>query len=237
MGIQVTHLSLTLPEGVDAEKINAEFDNVCSKITAPVAAVALRRRVEIKGLPRPMLRESFMTIQPEPHGSGLCYYGRPPCPDDIGQKGAIAREPGRGNDMRPTASASSYETPAQLSIEFLERLLRGYIVRNFRVRLWDGNVWGQQQQSRFTLALKHPGALRAMFLAPSELTLGEAYIYDDFDIEGDIEAALDLGDYLLGQDRSLRERLRMAELLRRLPASGRPRGPTARQPARIGPFW
>jgi cyclopropane-fatty-acyl-phospholipid synthase len=152
-------------------------------------------------------------------------------PREIGQDGAVTGEPDRENDMRVAASASLCETPGQLSIEFLERLLRGYMARNFRVRLWDGSVWGQQQQSRFTLTLKHPGALRAMFLAPSELTLGEAYIYDDFDIEGDIEAALDLGDYLLGQDRSLRERLPLAELLRRLPASGRPR--VGRQPAKL----
>jgi len=42
-----------------------------------------------------------------------------------------------------------------------------------------------------------------MFLSPSELALGEAYIYDDFDIEGDIEAAFDLADYLLGRERNL----------------------------------
>jgi hypothetical protein len=43
-------------------------------------------------------------------------------------------------------------------------------------------------------------------LSPSELKLGEAYIYDDFNIEGDIEAAFDLADYLLGQGRCLRGR-------------------------------
>lgn len=43
--------TLMLPEGVDAEKINAEFNNGLLEITAPVAAAALPRRVEIKGLP------------------------------------------------------------------------------------------------------------------------------------------------------------------------------------------
>jgi len=37
---------------VDAEKINAEFNNGSLEITAPVAAAALPRRVEIKGLPK-----------------------------------------------------------------------------------------------------------------------------------------------------------------------------------------
>jgi HSP20 family protein len=45
--------TLTLPEGVDAEKMNAEFNNGLLEITAPVAAAALPRRVEIKSLPKP----------------------------------------------------------------------------------------------------------------------------------------------------------------------------------------
>ena len=34
-----------------------------------------------------------------------------------------------------------------------------------------------EKQPRFTIILKRPEALRAMFLSPSELKLGEAYIY------------------------------------------------------------
>jgi cyclopropane-fatty-acyl-phospholipid synthase len=78
---------------------------------------------------------------------------------------------------------------------------------------------GTEKQALFTLVLKHAGALRAMFLSPSELTLGEAYIYDDFDIEGDIEAAFDLADYLLGQERSPGESVDLRERLRKLPTS------------------
>jgi len=44
--------SLMLPEGVDAEKISAEFNNGLLEITAPVAAAVLPRRVEIKSLPK-----------------------------------------------------------------------------------------------------------------------------------------------------------------------------------------
>jgi cyclopropane-fatty-acyl-phospholipid synthase len=62
-----------------------------------------------------------------------------------------------------------------------------------------------------------------MFSSPSELTLGEAYIYDDFDIEGDIEAAFDLADYLLGQERSPRETFDLKERLEKVPKSDRPR--------------
>ncbi|MBZ5653333.1 MAG: Hsp20/alpha crystallin family protein [Acidobacteriia bacterium] len=44
--------TLTFPEGLDTEKINAEYNNGLLDITAPVAAAALPRLVEIKGLPK-----------------------------------------------------------------------------------------------------------------------------------------------------------------------------------------
>ncbi|MGC2231174.1 MAG: Hsp20/alpha crystallin family protein, partial [Candidatus Acidiferrum sp.] len=40
--------TIELPEGVNTEKFNAEYVNGVLEITAPVAAVALPRRIEIK---------------------------------------------------------------------------------------------------------------------------------------------------------------------------------------------
>ena len=115
------------------------------------------------------------------------------------------------------------ETPVQISADFLEHLFAGYHRRDFLVRFWDGSRWGRTDQPRFTLVLQHPGALRAMFLSPSELTLGEAYIYNDFDIEGDIKAALEMGEYLLSQEYGLSERLHLGTILGKLPIHDRPR--------------
>jgi cyclopropane-fatty-acyl-phospholipid synthase len=70
-----------------------------------------------------------------------------------------------------------------------------------------------------------------MFLSPSELTLGKAYIFDALDVEGDIEAAFDLADYLLGRDISLPSSLHLARLLRKLPAVRQPRN--GRPPATL----
>ena len=39
---------LTLPEGVDVEKLTAQFTNGVLELTAPLAAAALPRRIEIK---------------------------------------------------------------------------------------------------------------------------------------------------------------------------------------------
>jgi len=129
----------------------------------------------------------------------------------------------REEAMELLAKSRFGETPFQVTTHFLERLLADYPRRDFQVRLWDGTTWGTEKQPRFTLVLKHPGALPAMFVSPSELTLGEAYIYDDFDIEGDIEAALDLAEYLLAQERSLGESFDLNQRLQKLAASDRPR--------------
>jgi cyclopropane-fatty-acyl-phospholipid synthase len=78
--------------------------------------------------------------------------------------------------MAALAKSLFRETDSRASAEFLQALLGDYPNPDFQVRLWDGNAWGAVEQPRFTLVLKHPGALRAMFARPSELTLGEAYI-------------------------------------------------------------
>lgn len=119
------------------------------------------------------------------------------------------------------------ETPAAVCTDFLNALLGDYPRRDFQVRLWDGTIWGAETQPRFTLVLRHPGALRALFFSPNELTLGEAYIYNNLDLEGDIEAAFDLADYLLDQRRSLGKRLDLARRLQNWSADIRV--PTNRQ--------
>jgi len=43
--------SLVLPEGVDREKLTAEYRNGMLEITAPIAAASLPKKVEIKSLP------------------------------------------------------------------------------------------------------------------------------------------------------------------------------------------
>ena len=112
----------------------------------------------------------------------------------------------------------------------LAELFAGYRPRDFGVRLWDGSRWGPEpgQPERFTLVLRHPGALRRMFLPPSELALAEAYIYGDYEIEGELEAAFSLADHLLVErSPSLGQGLRNARRLLQLPANGRPRSGTA----------
>src|SRR5207249_11119944 len=109
----------------------------------------------------------------------------------------------------------------QTTLSLLQDLFGGSKQRNFAVRLWDGTTWRPDAESgepaRFTVVLQHPGALRKMFLPPSELALGEAYIYNDFDIEGDIEAVFELGDAILSREWGKMEQLRYGARLLSLP--------------------
>jgi len=123
--------------------------------------------------------------------------------------------------MAALADSPFGEKASLTSAEFLEALLADCPKRDFQVRFWDGTSWGAERQPRFTLVLKHPGALRAMFSRPSELTLGEAYVYDDFDIEGDIEAIFELADYLLQQERSFGTSFDLAKRRQKLPVNNR----------------
>ena len=83
-----------------------------------------------------------------------------------------------------------------LALTILNRVLAGYGKRDFALRLWDGTTVPPDpgEEARFTLVLNRPGALRRMLLPPNELALGEAYLDGDWDLEGDIIAAMRLGD-------------------------------------------
>ncbi len=101
----------------------------------------------------------------------------------------------------------------QASLRFLQFLTEGYHPRNFAVRFWDGSVWEAETETPdFTIVLNHPGALRAIFRqTDTDLSMGEAYIYNDFDIEGDIFKVYALEDFLEQNPLSLE---RKAQLLR-----------------------
>lgn len=121
------------------------------------------------------------------------------------------------------AKSWTRQDPVAVSIDFLEHLFAGGGDHDLRVRFWDGTHWGATGTPRFTLVLNHPGALRAMFLPATEISIGEAYIYKDFDVEGDIEAAFEISDFLLAQEHGLSHRLHLGAILGRLPVHQRPR--------------
>lgn len=105
------------------------------------------------------------------------------------------------------------------TISILERVLAGYGPRDFSVRLWDGTEMpaAPGQPERFTLALRGPWALRRMLLPPNERVLGEAFLRGDFDLEGDLVAAMKLSDLFEHLAMDAFGLISLARLLRRLP--------------------
>jgi cyclopropane-fatty-acyl-phospholipid synthase len=86
--------------------------------------------------------------------------------------------------------------------------------RPFGIRYWDGSVErGRDEPAPFTLCVNRRGALRRMLLPPSELSIVEAYLSGDVDIEGELEAAVTLGDAISTRVRSPRV---LASLVRHL---------------------
>ena len=90
---------------------------------------------------------------------------------------------------------------------------------DFSVRFWDNSVWrppAATSDLRCTLVINHPGALRVL-LSGDNLRLGEAYIYDAIDVEGDIEGVFTLADALMGHKWHLTQKVRFARLASHLP--------------------
>jgi cyclopropane-fatty-acyl-phospholipid synthase len=64
--------------------------------------------------------------------------------------------------------------------------------RHFAVRLWEGTVLPASGEAAFTLVIRDSGSLRRMFQMPVELSLGEAYLRRDFDVEGELPDAFEI---------------------------------------------
>ena len=116
---------------------------------------------------------------------------------------------------------------SEITLSLLQDVFSSSPARDVAVRLWDGTTWqpepGSGEPARCTLVLQHPGALRKMFVPPSDLSLGEAYIYNDFDIEGDIEALFPLMEHFLDGHLGIVDQLRYGKRLLSLPKMGQPR--------------
>ena len=131
-----------------------------------------------------------------------------------------------GRDIRVIHREATPQTAhADLTVQILRSIFGGR-PDGIRVRLWDGTQWPDDGPCLAVIVLRHPGALRSMLLPGTEVGLAEAYIYDDFDVEGDLEAVFrcagSLADLVLGLDR----KMRVVAQLRSLPdirRSGQPR--------------
>jgi cyclopropane-fatty-acyl-phospholipid synthase len=116
-------------------------------------------------------------------------------------------------------AVSSEKSLEEKTLYVLSEIFSDCALEKVGVRLWDGTAWPDERLRPAVLALKHRGSLARMFLPGTEVGLAEAYLHDDFDIEGDIEAAFEIADFLLANLGSWKKKLKLAGLLITLPAS------------------
>lgn len=106
----------------------------------------------------------------------------------------------------------------ELTLSLLERLFPSNLLNGVGFRLWDDTRYPKDNvPASTTIVLNHPGALRAMLLPGTEVGLVEAYLYNDFDIEGNIEAVFPLGEALAERTNGWKKKLDIARELMRLP--------------------
>jgi cyclopropane-fatty-acyl-phospholipid synthase len=112
--------------------------------------------------------------------------------------------------MRASSSQNRVEERTR---HILSQIFEGCSLDKVGVRLWDGTTWPDERPRSAVLVLKHPDALGRMFLPGTEVGVAEAYLHDDFDIEGDIEAAFEIADFLLARLGDWKKKLKIAGLL------------------------
>jgi cyclopropane-fatty-acyl-phospholipid synthase len=111
----------------------------------------------------------------------------------------------------------SADSAKEVTLRILEGLTEGCALRRLNVRLWDGSYWPDTNPKPATLVLNRPSALKEMLLSGTEAALGAAFLYQAFDIEGETEAAFELGDLILRQTEGWTRKLKLGFLLNRLP--------------------
>jgi cyclopropane-fatty-acyl-phospholipid synthase len=125
---------------------------------------------------------------------------------------------------------SSEKTVEERTRRVLSEIFADCSLDKVGVRLWEGAMWPDDRARKATLTLKHPDALGKMFLPGTEVGLAEAYLHNDFDIEGDIAAAFEVADFLLTHLGDWKRKLTLGGFLIGLP--GRNGGSTIRRTAK-----
>jgi len=113
---------------------------------------------------------------------------------------------------------SEHDLPG-ITLDLVKTLLRDYGTRDFTIRLWNGSIIKNSNDSpnRFTIELRSPRAVTALLKSRDLLTLGEAFLHGDIEVEGDLIAAFKLAYYLIDLDASLFQRLALTHTIARFP--------------------
>lgn len=89
----------------------------------------------------------------------------------------------------------------------LSDLFQSYDGPAFRIRLWDGSEWhSAREPSVCMLVVNSPDVIATIGGSADEVTLGEAFIHKDLDVEGDLISAFSIAEYLMRRRHTLRQR-------------------------------
>ncbi|MFN8377940.1 MAG: cyclopropane-fatty-acyl-phospholipid synthase family protein [Anaerolineae bacterium] len=92
--------------------------------------------------------------------------------------------------MSHTAVLTTTDPRVQHVMSLVEHLFPS--PRTFSLCFWDGSELAADRENYLRLTFHHPGTLRRILTPPIGLSVGEAYIYGDLDIDGDLFEAFTL---------------------------------------------
>jgi len=106
--------------------------------------------------------------------------------------------------MKKTSEASNLQRE-----KLLGSLFESYQGPAFAVRLWDGWRWQFPPRGipASTLVVNSPRALRLLVMRPSEVTLGEAFLSKEIDVEGDLFSVFDVAEHVFHCPKGRRQRI------------------------------
>ena len=92
--------------------------------------------------------------------------------------------------------------------KLLGSLFEGYEGPSFAARFWDGWHWQSHGGTpKCTIVVNSADALRSLLLRPSEVTLGEAFLAKDIDVEGDLFSVFDVAEHVFHCTKGRRQRI------------------------------
>ncbi|MGD2075295.1 MAG: cyclopropane-fatty-acyl-phospholipid synthase family protein [Gammaproteobacteria bacterium] len=130
-----------------------------------------------------------------------------------------SRHPTQGHSARLGAATRAGHAACAL----LKALLSNYRGRA-AIRLWDGQTLAANRHTTTFVVIRHPALVRRMVINADVLALAEAYLAGDIDVEGAIENAFDLVEFISLHRLSTGQRWRLAVQALRLPGSYRAGG-------------
>ncbi len=88
-------------------------------------------------------------------------------------------------------------------------LFQDYEGPAFAIRFWDGWRWSSPGGGNpaCTLAVNSPRAFGALAAGANEITLGEAFIHDGLDVEGDLFSVFSIAEHIFERPRPLRKKI------------------------------